>query len=151
MMRKHSVTVWSEVQKDHQEIIDNSPFNDIKYTYKSKFDNTLNSNPGELMATAHAGSFSMKLSANLDEAGYLSKKLETKCDIIVINGVITTSELTVTAQIKNITEEAFQDIANYTLHTCPVSNALHLKITLKATLKRHSLLTNRLMDNEVAY
>src|SRR5690606_7019093 len=109
------------------------------------------SNPGELMAAAHAGSFSMKLSANLSEAGYFPDMLETTCDIMVANGSITKSELTLTARINDISDDTFQIIAHNTLHTCPISMALNVKIKLNATLEQHPTLMNHLMDAELIY
>lgn len=151
-MRKHSITVWSEVKKDdHHVMIDNNPQKKIIYTYKNIYDEHLSSNPGELMAASHAGSFSMKLSSNLTEAGYFPEMLETTCDIVVDNGVIIKSELTLTAKVNDISDDIFQEIASYTLLTCPISKALNIKIKLKATVEQNAKLINRLMDTEFAY
>ena len=152
-MKKHTITIWSEAKTDDDKhyMFENSPLKNINYTFKSRFDEHLSSNPGELMAAAHAGSYSMKLTTDLTEAGYFAEILEIKCDIIVNSGIITKSELRVTANINDITEAAFHEIASNALQTCPISNALNLKIKLRATLKQSSELINRLMDNEFAY
>ena len=149
-MKKHSVTVGSDIKKE-QIIINNRSLKDINYTYKSRFDDSLSSNPGEHMAAAHAGSFSMKLSNNLSEAGYFPDRLETTCDIVVVNGIITKSILTLTARINNISEHTFKEMAYNTLDTCPISMALNVEIVLHVNLEQDTEIINRLMDAELVY
>lgn len=88
------------------------------------------------MAAAHAGSFTMKLNSLLLEAGFEVETLETTCDVIAKDGVIIKSELTIKAQINDISEIQFQQIADHTLQTCPISNALNIKISLNTILKQ---------------
>src|SRR6476646_2179387 len=72
---------------------------DANYSYKTRFENDPGTNPEELIAAAHAGCFTMKLSFVLNEAGFTPEQIETKCDITLANGVITTSHLTTKAKV----------------------------------------------------
>ncbi len=66
-----------------------------QYSFNTRFAEGKGTNPEELVAAAHAGCFTMKLSFELNEAGFTADKLETKCDITFENGAITKSHLTV--------------------------------------------------------
>jgi osmotically inducible protein OsmC len=135
-MKRHSITLWTDVQNNIKLTSESNSFPDTKYTSKNKFDEDLSKNPGELMAAAHAGSFTMKLNSLLLEAGFEVETLETTCDVIAKDGVIIKSELTIKAQINDISEIQFQQIADHTLQTCPISNALNIKISLNTILKQ---------------
>ena len=69
--------------------------NNTPYNYKQRFENDPGTNPEELIAAAHAGCFTMKLSFVLGEAGFTPESLETKCDITFEGGAVTKSHLTV--------------------------------------------------------
>lgn len=105
------------------------------YTFVSRFENGNGTNPEELIAAAHAGCFTMKLSADLTTAGYRPEELATTATVTLDKGVITKSELVLTAKIDGISDEEFQKIAKSAEGSCPVSNVLKLEITLDATLK----------------
>ena len=70
-----------------------------KYDFRSRFDDGTFTNPEELVAAAHAGCFSMKLSFVLGAAGFTPRKIETTCTITLENGAITESHLVVTAKV----------------------------------------------------
>jgi osmotically inducible protein OsmC len=91
-------------------------------------------NPEELIAAAHAGCYSMALSAELGKSGIVPESVETTCTVIMDNGNITRSQLVVKAKIAGFSKEAFEKIATETKSTCPVSRALNLDITLEAYL-----------------
>jgi len=135
-MKKQATAVWNGTIKEgkghltsQSEVLKQTP-----YTFVSRFENGAGTNPEELIAAAHAGCFTMKLSADLTTAGYHPEELITISMITLDKGVITKSELVLTAKIDGITEEEFQNIAKSAEETCPVSNALKLEITLDATL-----------------
>ena len=65
----------------------------VQYSYKSRFEEGTGTNPEELIAAAHAGCFTMKLSFVLGEAGFTPDEIETKCDITLADGAITKSHL----------------------------------------------------------
>ncbi|OIQ15346.1 MAG: OsmC family peroxiredoxin [Flavobacterium sp. MedPE-SWcel] len=135
-MKKQATAVWNGTIKEgkghltsQSEVLKQTP-----YTFVSRFENGTGTNPEELMAAAHAGCFTMKLSADLTTAGYHPEELTTTSTITLNNGVITKSDLVLTARITGIMEEEFQKIAKSAEETCPVSNAFKLGITLNATL-----------------
>jgi osmotically inducible protein OsmC len=134
-MKRHSITLWTDIQNNIKVAPEGNSLTDTRYSSKNKFDEDLSKNPGELMAAAHAGSFTMKLKDILLGAGFEIERLETTCDIIAKDGVIIKSELTIKAQINDINEIKFQEIAQHTLQTCPVSNALNIKVNLNTILK----------------
>lgn len=98
----------------------------LKMVYKT--------NPEELIASAHAGCFSMKLSFVLGAAGFTPDKIETRCDITLDSGAVTNSHLTVSAKVPGITKEKFEECANEAKANCPISKLLNTNITLEATL-----------------
>lgn len=105
-----------------------------QYSFNTRFENGIGTNPEELIGAAHAGCFSMKLSFILTAAGFPPENIDTKCEITLDNGVISKSALTVTAKVPNITPEKFAEAAADAKANCPVSKALSLEITLDAKL-----------------
>jgi osmotically inducible protein OsmC len=76
----------------------------------------------------------MKLSINLENAGFVPEKLETKCEISIENGTITTSYLTLKAKINGISKEKFDELVKDAENNCPVSKLLNAKISVDSTL-----------------
>ncbi|MEO9211209.1 MAG: OsmC family protein [Ginsengibacter sp.] len=112
--------------------LDQSPF-----TFATRFGDAKDgTNPEELIAAAHAGCFSMKLSFILNEAGFTPDKIETKCDISFADGAISKSHLTVNAKVPGISKEKFEECAKNAKENCPVSKSLNsnMEITMEATL-----------------
>ncbi|MGS2762971.1 OsmC family peroxiredoxin [Sinomicrobium sp. M5D2P9] len=135
-MKKHAIAVWNGTIKEGKGHLtsQSGALKQTPYTFVSRFENGTDTNPEELMAAAHAGCFTMKLSADLTTAGYHPEELTTTSTITLDKGVITKSDLVLTAKIPGITEEEFQKKAKSAEETCPVSNAFKLEITLNATL-----------------
>ena len=135
-MKKQATAVWNGTIKEGKGHLtsQSGALKQTPYTFVSRFENGTDTNPEELMAAAHAGCFTMKLSADLTSAGYNPEELKTTSTITLDNGVITKSDLVLTAKIDGITDEEFQKIAKSAEETCPVSNALKLEITLNAKL-----------------
>jgi osmotically inducible protein OsmC len=105
-----------------------------QYSFNTRFENGIGTNPEELIAAAHAGCFSMKLSFVLTGAGFPPSNIDTKCVITLENGAITKSALTVTASVPNITPEKFAEAAADAKANCPVSKLLNTEITMEAKL-----------------
>lgn len=111
-----------------------------QYSFSSRFENGVGSNPEELLAAAEAACFSMALSGELEKNGTPPTSIETDAACTVAPGEggsrITTMALTVRATVPGIDDAKFQEIANATLTTCPVSKAFegNLDFTLEATL-----------------
>jgi osmotically inducible protein OsmC len=133
-MKRNATAVWNGSGKGTVST-QSTALSSTQYSYKSRFEEGVGTNPEELMAAAHAGCFSMKLSFVLGEAGFTADKIETTCTIALENGAITTSELNVTATIPGISEDEFQKCAQNAKDNCPVSKAYSaLNITLEAKL-----------------
>jgi osmotically inducible protein OsmC len=106
-----------------------------KYDFKSRFEGSEFTNPEELIAAAHAGCFSMKLSFVLGAAGFTPDSIDTKCTITLENGAITNSHLEVTATVPGINAEQFATAAADAKANCPVSKLLNTDISMDASLK----------------
>lgn len=112
------------------------------YSFQSRFgEDTVATNPEELIAAAHAGCYTMALSGNLGRAGYAPKNIHTTAKVKIEkqgNGfVIPNIDLVSTAEVDGIGDEEFQKIAEETKKTCPVSQVLAgAEINLEATLKK---------------
>ena len=98
------------------------------YTFASRFENGKGTNPEELIGAAHAGCFSMALSAGLGRAGFTPEYVKTSAKVTLekVNDAfsITTIELKTEAKIPNIDEKAFLEQAEGAKKGCPVSKAL---------------------------
>ena len=104
------------------------------YTWASRFADENATNPEELIAAAHAGCISMKLSFILVAAGFTPATIDTACTITIENGTITNSDLDIRASVPGMDAEAFAKCAEEAKQTCPVSKALNMEISLKASL-----------------
>lgn len=106
-----------------------------QYSFASRFtEEGKGTNPEELLAAAHAGCFTMKLSFCVDEAGYTATNIDTFCNISLENGVITKSHLSVKAKVPGLTPEKFEKLILDAEANCPVSKALSIPITHDAHL-----------------
>jgi lipoyl-dependent peroxiredoxin len=109
------------------------------YSFSSRFEEGKGSNPEELIGAAEAGCFSMALSANLEKAGHPAKRISTvatvKLEAVGGGPKITSIDLKTDAEVPGIDNGKFQEIAEQTKKTCPVSVALSAtQINLNATL-----------------
>ena len=104
------------------------------YDFKSRFEDGTSTNPEELIAAAHAGCYSMKLSFVLGAAGLTPNRIETKCTVTLRDGVITSSHLEVKAKVPKCKAAAFAEYAADAKANCPVSKALNVEITMDAEL-----------------
>jgi lipoyl-dependent peroxiredoxin len=109
------------------------------YSFRSRFEQGTGTNPEELLAAAHAGCFTMALSAQLGEAGLKATSLETSCTITLEQKdggfAITESHLELKAKVPGATAEAFEKATKAAETGCPVSKLFNTKITLDAHLE----------------
>ncbi|WP_312196036.1 OsmC family peroxiredoxin [Epilithonimonas vandammei] len=135
-MKRSAKAVWKGTVKDGNGVLttQSTTLNETQYSFKSRFEEGVGTNPEELLAAAHAGCFTMKTSALLTEAGYIPETLETDCKISLDDGKVTLSELTLNAKVPAISEEDFQKIAKEAKETCPISVAFSFDKTLTANL-----------------
>jgi osmotically inducible protein OsmC len=109
------------------------------YSFHSRFELGKGTNPEELLAAAHAGCFTMAVSAQLAQAGLTADSLNTTCRITLdkTDGGfgITESHLELKARIPGATKEAFEKATEAAKAGCPVSKLYNTKITLDASLE----------------
>lgn len=135
-MKRNATAVWNGSGKEGNGTLttQSTVLNKAQYSFKTRFEDGIGTNPEELMAAAHAGCFTMKLSFVLGESGFTPDELETSCAITLESGAITKSELTVRGKVPGITAEQFQAAADNAKANCPVSKAYNCDITLDAAL-----------------
>lgn len=135
-MKRNATAVWNGSGKEGNGKLttQSNELNSAQYSYKTRFEDGIGTNPEELMAAAHAGCFTMKLSFVLGAAGFEPEEIQTDCGITLENGAITKSELTVKAKVPGIDAAKFQECAQDAKANCPVSKAYNMEITLSAEL-----------------
>ena len=135
-MKRNATAIWNGTIKEGSGNLttDSKVLDNTQYSFNSRFAEGIGTNPEELMAAAHAGCFTMKLSLDLTEAGFNPTSLETKGTITLDNGVISSSNLVLKADIPDIEDAQFQEIAAGAKANCPVSKAYNVEITLEASL-----------------
>jgi len=136
-MKRTATAVWNGSGKDgnghlttQSTILDKS-----QYSFNSRFAEGKGTNPEELLAAAHAGCFTMKLSFVLGDAGFVPHSLETTAYINFENGAITSSHLEVKAKIKGIDQALFEASVRDAELNCPVSRVLNAQITVESSLE----------------
>ena len=135
-MTRNATAVWQGTGKEGKGTLStqSNVLNKTQYSYKSRFEEGTGTNPEELIAAAHAGCFTMKLSFVLQEAGFTADEIETKCDITLDSSAITKSHLTVKAKIPGIDKEKFDASVKDAKENCPISKLLNTDISAEATL-----------------
>jgi osmotically inducible protein OsmC len=135
-MKRKATAVWKGSGKDGSGNLSTQStiLDKTQYSFNSRFAEGKGTNPEELIAAAHAGCFSMKLSFVLQEAGFTADEINTECFITIDNGTITSSELKLNAKIPGISKEQFQTAADDAKKNCPISKLLNTNITLEANL-----------------
>jgi osmotically inducible protein OsmC len=105
-----------------------------QYSFGSRFESSVGTNPEELIAAAHAGCFSMKLAFNLQAAGFTATELKTDCEIVFEDGSIVASNLNLIAQVDGIDAAKFDELVKDAEANCPISKLLNTKISVQYQL-----------------
>lgn len=136
-MKRTATAIWNGTIKEGNGNLSSasSVLNKTPYSFNSRFSEEAGTNPEELLAAAHAGCFTMKMSADLTEAGYIPDELVTDCSVTLGEGRISKSELVLRAKVPGIPEFEFQEIAKKAKENCPVSKAFNFEISLEAQLQ----------------
>ena len=115
-------------------VLSNTP-----YTFRDRFESGTGTNPEELLAAAHAGCFSMALSAELQKERLKADSIDTTCVVTLDKEgegfAIKKSALQLTAKIPSATEEQFNRATQSAKEGCPVSKLFDTEITLDAKLE----------------
>jgi len=135
-MKRSATAVWNGQIKEGKGTMSSksNAFKNLPYSYHSRFEEGPGTNPEELIAAAHAGCFSMALSAQLGQAGLTPESIETTATITLAEGVISQSHLQVKAKVPGATKEAALKCANDAKANCPVSKVLKLDISMEFEL-----------------
>ena len=135
-MKRTATAVWNGSGKDGTGKLttQSTTLQQTQYSYKSRFEEGTGTNPEELVAAAHAGCFSMKLSFILGAAGFEPESIETSAAINFENGALTNSHLTVKAKVPGISAEKFKECAEDAKANCPISKILNMPISMDASL-----------------
>jgi osmotically inducible protein OsmC len=140
MDRKASAT-WRGGLKDGNGILTapSTVLNNTPYSFRTRFENEPGTNPEELIAAAHAGCFSMALSAELGGAGMTPERIDTTATVTMepVDGkpTITKIHLVCRAKVPGADAAKFNQVAEGAKAGCPVSRVLNAKITLDAKLE----------------
>ena len=139
MVRKASA-VWNGSLKEGKGTIstDSKVLSNAQYSFSTRFENGIGTNPEELIAAAHAGCFTMALSAQLGNAGITPESLETTAAVTLektdAGFTITKVHLDVTGKIPGADAAAFEKAAKNAETGCPISRLLKAEITMTAKL-----------------
>jgi len=112
--------------------------NDTQYSFTTRFENGVGTNPEELIAAAHAGCFSMALSGQLGAAGLTATYIRTSAIVTMdktdAGWTVTASHLDVSAKVPGASQEAFNSATANAKSGCPISRLLNAQITMDAKL-----------------
>ena len=135
-MKRHATAVWEGTGKEGSGMVttQSTLLENAQYSYKTRFENGVGTNPEELIAAAHAGCFTMKLAFVIAGAGLTAERLETRCNITLDAGTITKSHLTLKASVPDLSPEKFAEYISEAKLNCPVSKLLNAEITVEAEL-----------------
>jgi len=135
-MKRTSTATWQGSGKEGKGTMTTQSglLNTDQYSYKTRFEDGIGTNPEELVAAAHAGCVSMKLSFVLGAAGFTPTSIETACTVNLEGGAIIESHLDIKAVVPGIDNAKFQECAEEAKATCPISKSLTAAITLEAKL-----------------
>jgi osmotically inducible protein OsmC len=139
-MQRTASAHWSGGLKDGKGTISSQSgvLSNTQYSFSTRFESGVGTNPEELIAAAHAGCFTMALSAELGKLGMTAESLDTKATLTLdfIDGkpTITTSQLEVTARIPGADRDKFNEAVHNAEVGCPVSRVLNAKVSAVATL-----------------
>jgi osmotically inducible protein OsmC len=135
-MKRNATAVWNGSGKEGKGNLttQSSVLSKTQYSWSSRFEEGIGTNPEELVAAAHSGCFNMKLSFVIGAAGFTPESLETTCTITLDNGAVTSSHLVLNAKVPGISKEKFDECAAEAKANCPISKLLNTTITMDATL-----------------
>ena len=139
-MKRKASAVWRGGLKDGKGAIssESGVLKDTQYSFSTRFENGIGTNPEELIAAAHAGCFSMACSAELGKAGITPESIQTTATITMdktdAGWTITESHLDVAAKIPGVDPAKFTTAANAAKAGCPISRLLKANVTMDAKL-----------------
>jgi osmotically inducible protein OsmC len=140
-MQRKASAAWTGGLKDGKGTISTASgvLKDTQYSFSTRFENGVGTNPEELIGAAHAGCFSMAFAAQLEKAGFKADRVATEAAVSLEKVgdafAITAVHLTVSGKVPGIDDTKFQELATAAKGGCPVSKVLNAKITMDAKLE----------------
>jgi osmotically inducible protein OsmC len=140
-MKRKASALWQGGLKDGRGSISTNSgvLSQTQYSFSTRFEEGIGTNPEELIAAAHAGCFSMALSGQLGNAGLTAESINTTASVTLTKTdagfTITTVHLDVRARVPGANRQAFETAANNAKAGCPVSRLLKAEITMDAQLE----------------
>jgi osmotically inducible protein OsmC len=140
-MKRTASAIWQGNLKDGKGSVstESGVLSQTPYSFRTRFENERGTNPEELIAAAHAGCFSMALSAELGKANIAPESIRTTASLTMerldAGWTITAVHLDVVAKIPGADRAAFETAANNAKAGCPVSRVLNAKIAMEAKLE----------------
>jgi lipoyl-dependent peroxiredoxin len=140
-MKRNGSAVWKGGLKEGKGTIstDSGVLKDTQYSFSTRFEDGVGTNPEELIAAAHAGCFSMALSGQLGQAGLKADHINTTASVTLektdAGFAITAVHLTVKAKVPGADNQTFEAATNNAKAGCPVSKLLKAEITMEASLE----------------
>tara|TARA_B100000949_G_scaffold225462_1_gene229763 strand:+ start:35 stop:448 length:414 start_codon:yes stop_codon:yes gene_type:complete len=136
-MQSKASAVWKGGLKDGSGTISSASgvLSEVAYTFATRFEGSEGTNPEELIASAHAGCFSMALSAQLGEAGLTPEHVSTTATTTLESGAVTKIHLEVTAKVPGADQAAFDTAANNAKTGCPISKLMNAQISMTSVLE----------------
>ena len=138
MINRKATAVWKGTGKEGTGTIStqSTVLENTQYSFNTRFADGKGTNPEELIAAAHAGCFAMKLSFELNAAGFTADELNATASVTLdpAKGQVTKSHIDLKAQIPEISAEKFAEIADKAKKECPISQLLNAEISLNAEL-----------------
>jgi len=141
-MKRKASAVWRGNLKAGRGTLstESTVLRDAPYSFGTRFENGPGTNPEELIGAAHAGCFSMALSAALTQAGFTADQIATTATVTLENHpqtswTVTAVHLETRAAVPGVTAEKFAELAAGAKAGCPISRLLKAEITLDAKLE----------------
>ncbi len=135
-IKRSATAVWRGTGKEGGGTLstDSKTLENSAYTWASRFQSNPGTNPEELVAAAHAGCYSMKLTFLIGGAGFTPESIETTATAILENDYIGNVELVTRVKAPGLSEEKFQELAAEAKANCPISRSLVAEVALDAQL-----------------
>jgi osmotically inducible protein OsmC len=140
-MQRKASAVWHGDLKSGKGSISTSSgvLMETQYSFSTRFENGIGTNPEELIGAAHAGCFAMAFSAELGKVGFTPAAIHATATVTMdktdAGWTVTESHLDITAKIPGIAADQFNRIANAAKTGCPISRLLNAKVSLNAKLE----------------
>ena len=140
-MERKATAVWRGDVKNGKGLLSTAStvLNEAQYSFSTRFESGIGTNPEELLAAAHAGCFAMAVSSQLGKAGLKPEKLAAIATIsfekVGEHFAITKSHLDLLAQVPGASQTKFDAAVNAAQTGCPVSRLFRADISVDARLE----------------